>query len=67
MGNCFGTHEWFYGRSFRLALLIGFLYLLVRKVIKPIIPIVIIVTVVLFSGILYWVDPTQYADRFFIC
>lgn len=53
------------GEASGVALLIGFVYLLVRKVIKPIIPIAILVTVALFSGILYWVNPAQFADPLF--
>ena len=48
-----------------IALLIGFAYLLVRKVIKPHIPLAIFATVFVFSGILWLADPERYADPLF--
>lgn len=53
------------GEASALAILIGFVYLLARKVIKPIIPLAIVVTVALFSGILHLIDPAHYADPLF--
>lgn len=45
-----------------LALLLGFAYLLVRRVIKPWITLSIWGTVLVFAGILYFVDPTVYMN-----
>lgn len=45
-----------------LALLLGFVYLLVRRVIKPWITLSIWGTVLVFAGILYFVDPTVYMN-----
>ncbi len=48
-----------------VALLLGFAWLLIRKVIKPTIPVTILVTVALFSGILWLCDPAQFTDPIF--
>lgn len=61
----FGQINGSMGEASALAILIGFVYLLARKVIKPIIPLAIIVTVALFSGILHLIDPAHYADPLF--
>lgn len=53
------------GEVSALALLLGFAYLLYRKVIKPHIPLAIIGTVMVFSGILWLVNPEQYTDPVF--
>lgn len=45
-----------------LALLLGFVYLLVRRVIKPWITLSIWGTVLVFAGILYLVDPSVYMN-----
>lgn len=45
-----------------LALLLGFVYLLVRRVIKPWITLSIWATVLVFAGIMYFVDPTVYMN-----
>ena len=47
------------------ALLLGFVYLLVRKVVKPWITLSIFATIAVFSGIFYLVDPSQYMDPLF--
>ncbi len=47
------------------ALLVGLLYMLIRKVITWHIPISIMATVILFTGILHFVDPEHYASPFF--
>ena len=47
------------------ALLLGFGYLLVRKVVKPWIPLSIFATVALISGIFYTVDPSVYTGAEF--
>ena len=48
-----------------IALLIGFVYLLVRKVVKPWIPLSIFATVIVISGIFYLVDPSTYTGPAF--
>ena len=48
-----------------IALLAGFVYLLVRKVIKPWIPLSIFGTVALVSGIFFLVDPSTYTGPAF--
>ena len=53
------------GEISALALLLGLVYMLVRKVIKPHIPLTIILTVFVFSGILWLVDPNSYVDPLF--
>ena len=53
------------GEISALALLLGFAYLLVRKVIKPWIPLSIFLTVFLTSGIFYLIDPATYTDPLF--
>lgn len=47
------------------ALLLGFVYLLVRKVIKPWIPLSIFATVFVVSGIFWLADPGTYSDPVF--
>ena len=53
------------GEISTLALLLGFGYLLVRKVVKAWIPLSIFATVFIFSGILWLVDPASYTDPVF--
>ena len=53
------------GEISAIAILIGFAYLLVRKVIKPYITLSILVTVAVFSDIFWLIDPTQYTDPVF--
>ena len=53
------------GEFSALALIAGFIYLLARKVIKPYITLSILVTVAVFSGIFWLIDPTQYTDPLF--
>ena len=48
-----------------VALLLGFAWLLIRKVIKPTISVTILVTVALFSGILWLCNPAQFTDPIF--
>ena len=48
-----------------VALLLGFAWLLIRKAIKPTIPVTILVTVALFSGILWLCNPAQFTDPIF--
>ena len=53
------------GEISALALLLGFAYLLVRKVVKRWIPLSIFLTVFVTSGIFYLVDPSTYTDPLF--
>lgn len=53
------------GELSAVALLIGFVYLLVRKVVKPWIPLSIFATVALISGIFYLADPSVYTGPAF--
>ncbi|MDR2584974.1 MAG: RnfABCDGE type electron transport complex subunit D [Prevotellaceae bacterium] len=60
-----GKIEGSMGEASALALLLGFFYLLIRRVIRPYIPITILVTIAAFTGILWWINPQQYADPLF--
>ena len=53
------------GELSAIALIIGFIYLLARKVIKPYITLSILLTVVVFSDIFWIIDPTKYTDPLF--
>src|SRR4030043_56948 len=53
------------GEIAAFALIIGLIYLLERKIITFHIPVSIILTVTVFTGILWWSDPTKYADPLF--
>lgn len=53
------------GELSAIAILIGFVYLLVRKVIRPYITMSILLTVASFSAIMWAIDPTQYTDPIF--
>ena len=53
------------GELSAIALLLGFAYLLIRKVIKPYITLSIIGTVAVFSGIFYLANPAEYTDPLF--
>lgn len=53
------------GEISTLALLVGFAYLLLRKVIKPWITLSIFVTIAVFSGIFWMIDPSTYTDPLF--
>lgn len=48
-----------------LLLLLGGVYLVVRKVISWRIPVFVLGTIALFSAILWWIDPTHYASPVF--
>lgn len=45
-----------------IALILGFIFMLARKIITWHIPVTILVTVVIFSGIMHAVDPARYAS-----
>ena len=53
------------GEISALALLAGFAYLLIRKVVKPWIPLSIFITVAVIAGIFHAVDPTTYTGPVF--
>ena len=53
------------GELSAIALLIGFVYLLARKVIRPYITLSIWVTVAVFSGIFWAINPAEYTDPAF--
>ena len=53
------------GEISTLALLVGFAYLLVRKVIKPWITLSIFATIAVFSVIFWMIDPSTYTDPLF--
>jgi electron transport complex protein RnfD len=53
------------GEISAIALIIGLIYLLARKIITFHIPVSIILTVAIFTGILWKTDPTRYADPLF--
>ena len=54
-----------FGEVSAIALLLGAAYLLWKRVITWHIPVAFILTVFIFSGIFYLIDPTQYANPFF--
>ena len=53
------------GELSAIALLIGFVYLLVRRVIRPYITLSILATVAVFSGIFWAINPAEYTDPAF--
>jgi len=53
------------GEVMALALLAGFVYLLIRKVIKPYITLSIWGTVLVFSGLMWLINPDQFTDPLF--
>lgn len=53
------------GEISALAVIIGFIYMLARKVVRPYITLSILVTVAVFSGIFWLIDPSQYTDPLF--
>ena len=53
------------GELSAIALLLGFAYLLIRKVIKPYITLSIIATVAVFSCIFWAINPAEYTDPLF--
>ena len=54
------------GELSAIALIIGFVYLLVRKVIRPYITLSILATGGVFSGIFWLINPAEYTDPVFI-
>ena len=53
------------GEVSALALLVGLAYLLIRRVIRPHIPVAILGTIVIFSGIFWIIDPSHNPDPLF--
>ena len=53
------------GELSAIALLLGFAYLLIRRVIRPYIPLSILATVAVFSGIFWAINPAEYTDPLF--
>ena len=53
------------GELSAIALLLGFAYLLIRRVIKPYITLSILGTVAVFSGIFWTINPAEYTDPIF--
>ncbi|MGM9734920.1 MAG: RnfABCDGE type electron transport complex subunit D [Candidatus Cryptobacteroides sp.] len=53
------------GELSAIAIIIGFIYLLARKVIKPYITLSILATVAIFSGIFWGINPEQFTDPVF--
>ena len=53
------------GELSAIALLLGFAYLLIRRVIKPYITLSILGTVAVFSGIFWAINPAEYTDPVF--
>lgn len=53
------------GEISALALLIGFIYLLIKKVITWHIPVTMLATIALITGILWLINPEKFADPFF--
>lgn len=61
MGNMSGS----VGEVSAILLLIGFVYMLVRKIITWHIPVTVLGTIAVFSGILWLVNPDQFVDPLF--
>ncbi|MGM9747682.1 MAG: RnfABCDGE type electron transport complex subunit D [Candidatus Cryptobacteroides sp.] len=53
------------GELSAIALVIGFIYLLARKVIRPYITLSVLGTIVVFSGIFWLINPAEYTDPLF--
>ena len=53
------------GEASALAIILGFVYLLIRRVIRPHIPVTIVLTIVVMTGIFWLIDPSQYTDPLF--
>ena len=53
------------GELSAIALLLGFAYLLIRRVIRPYITLSILCTVAVFSGIFWAINPAEYTDPIF--
>ncbi|MCQ2285575.1 MAG: RnfABCDGE type electron transport complex subunit D [Bacteroidales bacterium] len=54
-----------FGEVSAIALLIGAVFLLIRQVISWHIPVSFLLSAFLFSGVFWWIDPTQFANPFF--
>jgi electron transport complex protein RnfD len=60
-----GTMGGSLGEISALALLLGFIYMLYRKIITWHIPVVMLLTIFIFTGILWWIDPVKNASPVF--
>ncbi len=60
-----GNHAGSLGEIAAGALLLGFVYLLIRKVITWTIPVVVLATMAAFTGVLHMIHPAMYADPLF--
>ncbi len=58
----FGNNGGSIGEVSALALLLGLVYMLWKKIISWHIPVSILVTVFVFAGIMHWVDPVKYVS-----
>ena len=65
MDFLFGTQPGSLGEISAILLIIGFIYLLIRKVITWHIPVILIGTMFIFSGILWTSNPERFVDPFF--
>ena len=54
------------GETSSILIILGGLYLVLRNFMNWRIPVAILATVFVFSGILYWIDPSQYPSPFFM-
>lgn len=61
----FGFHSGSLGEMSTLALLIGFIYMMYKKVITWHTPVAMVVAVFVFSGIFWLIDPQHYANPLF--
>ncbi|MCC8035643.1 MAG: RnfABCDGE type electron transport complex subunit D [Rikenellaceae bacterium] len=61
----FGLHGGSLGEIAALALLLGFGYMLIRRVVTWHIPVAVLGSMALFSAILWWSDPETYVDPAF--
>jgi Na+-translocating ferredoxin:NAD+ oxidoreductase subunit D len=61
LGNMGGSA----GEMAGIALLIGLIYMLIQKIITWHIPLAVVGSVAIFTGILYWIDPSSYANPLF--
>jgi len=57
-----GTTGGSLGEMSALALIIGGIYLIIRKVITWHIPVTVLATIAIMTGIFWWIDPEQYAN-----
>lgn len=61
----FGFQGGSLGEMSAFALVIGLIYMLYRKIITWHIPVSMLLTIAIMTGIFWWIDPTRYADPVF--